>query len=79
MRARVIPKTTMRKFDELCLTPVEPLAPEEIQGRATLLRGAADSEDDLKVLADTSLAPSVVARDQKLRSDSQYHHAGGQR
>ncbi len=28
--ARIIPKTTMRKFDELCLTPVEPLAPEEI-------------------------------------------------
>src|SRR5271157_4320002 len=29
--ARVIPKTTMRKFDGLCLTPIEPLAPEEIQ------------------------------------------------
>ena len=28
--ARVIPKTTMRGFDELCLTPVEPLAPVEI-------------------------------------------------
>ena len=29
--ARAISKMTMRKFDELCLTPVEPLAPEEIQ------------------------------------------------
>jgi putative transcriptional regulator len=29
--ARILPRTTMRKFDELCLTPVEPLAPKEIQ------------------------------------------------
>jgi putative transcriptional regulator len=28
--AKVIAKTTMRKFDELCLTPIQPLAPEEI-------------------------------------------------
>ncbi len=29
--AGVIDKATMRQFDELCLTPVEPLAPEEIR------------------------------------------------
>ncbi|AVT76027.1 DNA-binding protein [Rhodopseudomonas palustris] len=28
-RANVIDKATMREFDELCLTPVEPMAPEE--------------------------------------------------
>ncbi len=30
-RANVIDKATMREFDELCLTPVEPMAPEEIK------------------------------------------------
>jgi putative transcriptional regulator len=29
-RARVIDKATMREFDALCLTPVTPMAPEEI-------------------------------------------------
>lgn len=29
--AGVIPKSTMREFDELCLTPVEPLSPEQIR------------------------------------------------
>lgn len=29
--AGVIPKSTMREFDELCLTPVEKLTPEEIK------------------------------------------------
>ncbi len=29
--AGVIDKATMRRFDELCLTPVIPLAPEEIR------------------------------------------------
>jgi len=27
----VIPKSTMREFDELCLTPVEKLTPEQIK------------------------------------------------
>ena len=27
----LIPKTTMREMDELCLTPIEKLAPEEIK------------------------------------------------
>lgn len=27
----VIPKSTMREFDELCLTPVEKLSPEQIK------------------------------------------------
>ena len=30
--AGVIAKQTMRSFDEMCLTPVEDLTPEEIQG-----------------------------------------------
>lgn len=30
-RANVIDKATMREFDELCLTPVEPMTPEEIK------------------------------------------------
>lgn len=30
-RAGVIDKVTMRKFDELCLTPVTPMTPEEIR------------------------------------------------
>src|ERR1035437_6037504 len=34
--AGVMDKRTMREFDELCLTPVQPLAPEEI--RALRLR-----------------------------------------
>jgi putative transcriptional regulator len=34
--AGVMDKRTMRKFDELCLTPVKPLQPEEI--RALRLR-----------------------------------------
>ena len=29
--ARVMSKQTMREFDELCLTPVRPLTPEEIR------------------------------------------------
>lgn len=29
--AGVMDKTTMRKFDTLCLAPVDPLSPEEIQ------------------------------------------------
>ena len=29
--AEVMDKRTMRRFDELCLTPVRPLAPEEIR------------------------------------------------
>jgi putative transcriptional regulator len=29
--AQIIPRTTMRKFNELCLTPIKPLAPEEIK------------------------------------------------
>lgn len=29
--AGVIPKSTMREFDELCLTPVEKLTPQEIK------------------------------------------------
>lgn len=29
--AGVMDKRTMRKFDELCLTPVKPLQPEEIR------------------------------------------------
>lgn len=29
--AGVIPKSTMREFDERCLTPVEPLTPDEIK------------------------------------------------
>lgn len=29
--AGIIPKKTMRSFDKLCLTPVKPLAPEEIR------------------------------------------------
>lgn len=29
--ARLMPKSTMREFDELCLTPVEPLSPQEIK------------------------------------------------
>ena len=29
--AGVMSKQTMREFDELCLTPVRPLAPEEIR------------------------------------------------
>jgi len=35
----VMDKRTMREFDELCLTPVQPLAPEEI--RALRLREGA--------------------------------------
>jgi putative transcriptional regulator len=34
--AGIMDKRTMREFDELCLTPVQPLAPEEI--RALRLR-----------------------------------------
>ncbi len=30
-RAGVIDKATMREFDALCLTPVTPMAPEEIK------------------------------------------------
>lgn len=30
-RAGVIDKATMREFDALCLTPVRPMAPEEIK------------------------------------------------
>jgi putative transcriptional regulator len=30
-RAGIIDKATMRGFDALCLTPVEPMAPEEIR------------------------------------------------
>lgn len=30
-RAGVIDKATMREFDALCLTPVQPLSPEEIR------------------------------------------------
>lgn len=30
-RAGVIDKATMREFDALCLTPVEPMAPEDIK------------------------------------------------
>ncbi|MFZ5738269.1 MAG: helix-turn-helix domain-containing protein [Pseudomonadota bacterium] len=30
-RAKVIDKATMREFDELCLTPVDPMAPDEIK------------------------------------------------
>ena len=30
-RAGVLDKATLREFDALCLTPVEPLAPEEIR------------------------------------------------
>ena len=30
-RAGAVDKATMREFDALCLTPVEPLAPEEIR------------------------------------------------
>ena len=37
--AGVMNKRTMREFDELCLTPIEPLAPEEI--RALRLREGA--------------------------------------
>jgi len=37
--AGVMDKQTMREFDELCLTPVQPLAPEEI--RALRLREGA--------------------------------------
>ncbi len=37
--AEVMDKLTMREFDELCLTPVQPLAPEEI--RALRLREGA--------------------------------------
>ncbi|MGO9338984.1 MAG: helix-turn-helix domain-containing protein [Terracidiphilus sp.] len=37
--AGVMDKRTMREFDELCLTPVQPLAPEEI--RALRLREGA--------------------------------------
>ena len=37
--AGVIDKRTMREFDELCLTPVQPLAPDEI--RALRLREGA--------------------------------------
>jgi putative transcriptional regulator len=37
--AGVMDKRTMREFDELCLTPIEPLAPEEI--RALRLREGA--------------------------------------
>ena len=29
--AGVMSKSTMREFDELCLTPVEPLSPEQIR------------------------------------------------
>ena len=29
--AGMVPKSTMREFDELCLTPVEPLSPQEIK------------------------------------------------
>jgi putative transcriptional regulator len=29
--AGVVDKATMRKFDELCLTPVTPMAPDEIR------------------------------------------------
>lgn len=34
--AGLVDKKTMRKFDEMCLTPVQPLSPEEI--RALRLR-----------------------------------------
>ena len=37
--AGVMNKRTMREFDELCLTPIQPLAPEEI--RALRLREGA--------------------------------------
>jgi putative transcriptional regulator len=37
--AGVMDKRTLREFDELCLTPVQPLAPEEI--RALRLREGA--------------------------------------
>jgi len=37
--AGVMDKRTMREFDELCLTPVQPIAPEEI--RALRLREGA--------------------------------------
>jgi putative transcriptional regulator len=37
--AGVMSKRTLREFDELCLTPVQPLAPEEI--RALRLREGA--------------------------------------
>jgi len=37
--AGVMDKQTLREFDELCLTPVQPLAPEEI--RALRLREGA--------------------------------------
>jgi putative transcriptional regulator len=37
--AGVMEKRTLREFDELCLTPVQPLAPEEI--RALRLREGA--------------------------------------
>ena len=37
--AEVMDKRTLREFDELCLTPVQPLAPEEI--RALRLREGA--------------------------------------
>jgi putative transcriptional regulator len=37
--AGVMEKRTLREFDELCLTPVQPLAPEEI--RAIRLREGA--------------------------------------
>jgi len=30
-RAGILDKATMREFDALCLSPVEPLAPEEIR------------------------------------------------
>ncbi len=30
-RAGVIDKSTMREFDALCLTPVDPMSPEEIR------------------------------------------------
>lgn len=30
-KARLVDKATMREFDVLCLTPVEPLTPEEIR------------------------------------------------
>ncbi len=30
-KAGLVDKATMREFDALCLTPVEPLAPEEIR------------------------------------------------
>ena len=37
--AGIMDKRTLREFDELCLTPVQPLAPEEI--RALRLREGA--------------------------------------